>query len=125
MGMLMSDITSTIDINWDKQNRHIRGTTEHEAAIQSGKNLSIFLDPKTAEKYVTDAWLTGDHDESRAGAGNRRVQTYKEITGYDSDGNPLYQVKVVDSKVGKHGYPCGDGLPGKRTLPENMGKVDS
>ena len=56
---------------------------------------------------------------------NRRMQTYKEVTGYASDGNPLYQVKVVDSKVGEHGYPCGDGTPGERILQEDMGRVGS
>ncbi len=112
----MGNTTSKIDINWDKQDRHIKGTKEYDIAVQSGKIPSVFMGREAAEKYVTDAWLTGDRDESRPGASERRMQTYKEVVGYDLKGNPLHQVKVVDSRTGKHGYPCGDGKPGQRSL---------
>ncbi|MBI1926887.1 hypothetical protein HYR99_21915 [Candidatus Poribacteria bacterium] len=96
---------TTKDINEHKQDRHVKGTVDHEIAVKSGKNPSVFPDRKTAEKYVIDTWKTGNPDPNNL---NRRVKNYGSgVVGQTHDGKDLHQVTVQDSKTGKHGWPSG------------------
>jgi hypothetical protein len=115
MGFAMNDAGYTNpDINTHKQDRHVKGTIDHQIAVNNNRNPSTFPNRKTAEKYILDAWNTGEPSGRKP---NRKEKIYQNPVGEDAVGKPLYQVTVQSSITGKHGWPSGDGIPGEEPNP--------
>jgi hypothetical protein len=103
------------DINTHKQDRHLKGTIDHQIAVNNGQNPSTFPDREAAEKYVSDVWNTGLPDRDNP---NKKTKTYRNPVGQNSKGNDLYQVTVHGSRTGMHGWPSGKGTPGRYSNPQ-------
>jgi hypothetical protein len=96
-------------IKRQKQNEHVFGTPEYNNRLRNpppngDTRISLFLDGRTAEHYVTETMRLATGEPSLSGT--IYEYDFKIEVGVDGNGSPVTRVRVIEDSHGQfHGFP--------------------
>jgi hypothetical protein len=96
-------------IKRQKQNEHVFGTQEYNNRLRNIRvdgdaRISLFLDGKTAEHYVTETKRLATGESSLNGTIDE--YDFRIAVGVDGNGSPVTRVRVIEDSRGQiHGFP--------------------
>jgi RHS repeat-associated protein len=114
-GRLSSSTPKRMQVSFQRQAGHIKGTPQHALRIKQGKPTSTFFDRESGLNFTREAWVKGTPIGSQE---NMRLYEFGRPVGVGPRGGYQTQVRVsIDAKGRIHGSPWGPVYKGPLLTP--------